>query len=461
MNYLFLSGDNVATVNEALVPHFMGLQQEALLKLADATGKAVKDSVQVDIDQLYDFRDEVIGPGGASIVGITDLGGYYTATTVEGALQELASDLGTAWGEITGTLSNQGDLQGALNSKQAADAALTSISGLATIANNGIYTIAPDTYATYTLSSFARSMLAEADAPSVRTTLGLGTAATAASTAFQAADAGLASIAGLTTLADRSIYTTASDTYATYTLTAFARTILDDANAAAVRTTIGAGTGNGTVTTMSIVTANGVSGSVATATTTPAVTLTLGAITPSSVAATGFVSGVGPITATGASGGMFFANRTGTARLYAWYGDTNTIRLNVSGFGDVWSVTETGSLTIGAGTFTDQYGKLRAVPITDQNATYTFVAADNGRARRKTNSTAYTYTVDSVHAAGDVLSVINNNGTGNITIAQGAGVTLRLAGTATTGNRTVAPHGYATIYMMSSTEGYVSGPGVT
>jgi hypothetical protein len=49
--------------------------------------------------------------------------------------------------------------------------------------------------------------------------------------------------------------------------------------------------GAGTVSTVSVTTANGVSGSVATATTTPAITLTLGAITPSSVAATGTVTG--------------------------------------------------------------------------------------------------------------------------------------------------------------------------
>lgn len=47
----------------------------------------------------------------------------------------------------------------------------------------------------------------------------------------------------------------------------------------------------GTVTSVSVTTANGVSGSVATATTTPAITLTLGAITPSSVAAAGTVTG--------------------------------------------------------------------------------------------------------------------------------------------------------------------------
>lgn len=49
--------------------------------------------------------------------------------------------------------------------------------------------------------------------------------------------------------------------------------------------------GTGTVTTLSVVTANGVSGSVSNPTTTPAITLTLGAITPSSVAAVGTVTG--------------------------------------------------------------------------------------------------------------------------------------------------------------------------
>jgi hypothetical protein len=49
-------------------------------------------------------------------------------------------------------------------------------------------------------------------------------------------------IAGLVTAADRMIYTTASDTYAVATLTAAGRAILDDADAAAQRTTLGLGT---------------------------------------------------------------------------------------------------------------------------------------------------------------------------------------------------------------------------
>lgn len=47
----------------------------------------------------------------------------------------------------------------------------------------------------------------------------------------------------------------------------------------------------GSVTTVSVTTANGVSGSVANATTTPAITLTLDAITPTSVASVGSVTG--------------------------------------------------------------------------------------------------------------------------------------------------------------------------
>lgn len=49
--------------------------------------------------------------------------------------------------------------------------------------------------------------------------------------------------------------------------------------------------GVGSVTSVSVTTANGVSGSVATSTTTPAISLTLGAITPTSVAASGSVTG--------------------------------------------------------------------------------------------------------------------------------------------------------------------------
>jgi hypothetical protein len=120
---------------------------------------------------------------------------------------------------------------------QAYDAGLQSIAGLTTAADKMIYTTALDVYAVTDLTAAGRALLDDADASAQRTTLGL-----AIGTNVQAYDPGLQSIAGLTTTADRMIYTTASDTYAVTTLTAAGRAILDDADAAAQRTTLGLGT---------------------------------------------------------------------------------------------------------------------------------------------------------------------------------------------------------------------------
>jgi hypothetical protein len=84
-------------------------------------------------------------------------------------------------------------------------------------------------------SAFGGSLIDDADAAAARTTLGL-----AIGTDVQAFDAGLQSISGLTTSADQGIYTTGADTYATFSLTAAGRALLDDADAAAQRTTLGA-----------------------------------------------------------------------------------------------------------------------------------------------------------------------------------------------------------------------------
>ncbi|MGO4619033.1 hypothetical protein AB4Z34_05325 [Ensifer sp. 2YAB10] len=89
-----------------------------------------------------------------------------------------------------------------------------------------------------------------ADANAARPVTAGGTGATSASgartalgveigTNVQAYDAGLQSIAGLTTVANQMLYTTGTDLYATTALTPFARTILDDADAATMKATLG------------------------------------------------------------------------------------------------------------------------------------------------------------------------------------------------------------------------------
>ena len=107
---------------------------------------------------------------------------------------------------------------------------LTSLANLVTVGTVGTGTWAATDVAVSHGGTGASS------AGSARTNLGL-----AIGSNVQAYDAGLNSIAGLTTAADKMIYTSGSDTYVVTALSAFARTILDDADAAAVRSTIGAG----------------------------------------------------------------------------------------------------------------------------------------------------------------------------------------------------------------------------
>lgn len=67
---------------------------------------------------------------------------------------------------------------------------------------------------------------------------------------------------------------------------------------------------------------------------------------------------------------------------------------------------------------------------------------------------------NSIGSQGDIV-IVYNNSAANITITQGTGVTLRLAGSATTGNRTIAQRGIACIYYHSASDVAVGGTGVT
>jgi len=116
----------------------------------------------------------------------------------------------TEFGYLDGVTSA---IQTQLNAKQTLDAGLTSIAGLTTAADKMIYTTALDAYAVASLTAFARTILDDADASTVRTTLGL-----VIGTNVQAYDASLSSIAALTYASASFIKLTAEDTYAVRTI---------------------------------------------------------------------------------------------------------------------------------------------------------------------------------------------------------------------------------------------------
>jgi hypothetical protein len=100
----------------------------------------------------------------------------------------------------------------------------------------------------------------------------------------------------------------------------------------------------------------------------------------------------------------------------------------------------------------------KTVPQNAKTSAYTLAIGDVGK---HISITTGGVTVPSaVFAAGDIISIYNNSSS-NQTITQGASVTLRLAGTATTGNRTLAQRGIATVLCVASNEFVISGAGLT
>lgn len=166
----------------------------------------------------------------------------------------------------------------------------------------------------------------------------------------------------------------------------------------------------GTVTTTSVVTANGVSGTVANPTTTPAITIILGAITPTSVVASGTV------TATNVSGTTSGTNTGDQAIVLS--GD-------VSGSGSTGITT-----TIGANTVT--YAKMQAISASSK----LLGSSASGTAVQEitlgSNLSMAGSTLNAAVASGSVTSVNADGGTTGFSFTGGpvtSAGTLSMAGT--------------------------------
>jgi len=96
----------------------------------------------------------------------------------------------------------------------------------------------------------------------------------------------------------------------------------------------------------------------------------------------------------------------------------------------------------------------RAIP--RSTTTTTVAVGDNGKCIALTSNITVPA---STFSAGDAVTLYNNGAT-SLTITQGTGLTLRLAGSATTGNRTLVQRGLCTLWFNSATEAIISGAGL-
>jgi hypothetical protein len=94
-----------------------------------------------------------------------------------------------------------------------------------------------------------------------------------------------------------------------------------------------------------------------------------------------------------------------------------------------------------------------------QTSAYTIVSSDNGKYVDITTG-GITFATTTGFTAGQNV-VIYNNSSSSQTISQGSSVTLRWAGTATTGNRTLAQYGVATAICVASNTYVIAGTGLT
>ena len=150
------------------------------------------------------------------------------------------------------------------------------------------------------------------------------------------------------------------------------------------------------------------------------------------------------------------ASHNGTTSIYDIY-RTAAGALYLYNSGNIRLTTTAAGITV-TGSVTDSKGDVRKIVQNYQTGAYVLVVGDAGKCI--TITTGGVTVNPSIFAAGDAVSIINHSGS-NQTITQGSSFTLYNTSDGTTGNRTLAGRGMATLFFTDNNIAYISGSGLS
>lgn len=170
--------------------------------------------------------------------------------------------------------------------------------------------------------------------------------------------------------------------------------------------------------------------------------------------------GTAALAATGTSGatlGLLNGNLT--------FSGTHSVTglVTLSG-GGIFSGTTDYRLTSTPTTLNSDSIGYRGAPVTTHDADYTFVLGDSATTSLHTSASTHTWTIppnSSVAYPLGTIIALANTGSGAVTVARGSGVALRISGTSTDKNMSLAQHGIASIIKLATDSWYIAGTGVS